>query len=214
MPGHEWNPAHNADANNTMLHTHPVAVQLLGLCPLLLASNTLSVAIGLGLVSLLVLVSSNAVLALLRNLLPERAQFPAKALIIATFSVLGTRVLEAYAFGLYEQMAVFIQALVANALIDGRATKHGQQPLLQRTSGVMRLAAGTALAMLVLGATREILAFGTLLRDASLLTGAGADWQISIAEQAWVPALAYGPGGFIIAGLLLALFGAVRSRRP
>ncbi|MEM7002462.1 MAG: Rnf-Nqr domain containing protein [Pseudomonadota bacterium] len=203
---------HDAGAYNTMLQSHPVAVQLLGVCPLLLASHTLAVAIGLALVSLLVLVSSNAVLALLRNLLPERAQFPATALIIATFTVLGTRVLEAYAFGLYEQLAVFIQALVANALIDVGATKHGRQPLLQRTSGVMRLAAGTAVAMLVLGATREILAFGTLLRDASLLTGAEADWQITIAEQAWVPLLAYGPGGFIVAGLLLALVGAVRRR--
>ncbi len=197
-----------ADATFTSaaIARNPAWAQLLGLCPLLAVSNTVVNALGLAAASAFVVIGSNTLISLLRRQIPEMARLPCFVLIIATFTTVATLLLEAYAYGLYEKIALFVQIIVTNCMILGRAEAFAsRQPVGRSLLDAGGTAVGFALALITLGTVREMLAYGTLLRDAEQLFGAAAaGWQVSTGFEA-LPLAALAPGAFIVAGLLLAL---------
>jgi len=194
------------------LQRNPAWAQLLGLCPLLAVSSTLVNAMGLAAASAFVMVGSNVCISALRRLIPEEARLACFVLIIATFTTITTLVLEAFAYELYLKIALFVQIIVTNCMILGRAEAFASK---QSVGNAFLDAFGTALgfaaALLLLGAVRELLAGGTLLADAHLLFGPEAvDWQLNVSAAKLLPLAASPPGAFLIAGLLFALFNAAR----
>ena len=111
----------NSDFSLATLANNPAWAQLLGLCPLLAVSNTVANATGLALASAFVVVGANTSISLLRRIIPDEARLPCFVLIIATFTTLTVMVLEAYAFDLYSRIALFVQIIVTNCMILGRA---------------------------------------------------------------------------------------------
>ena len=103
------------------LQRNPAWAQLLGLCPLLAVSSTLINAIGLALASTFVVIGSNVCISALRRIIPDAARLPCFVLIIATFTTMTTLVLEAFAYTLYIKIALFVQIIVTNCMILGRA---------------------------------------------------------------------------------------------
>ena len=194
------------DFRGAVVARNPAWVQLLGLCPLLAVSNSMVNAIGLAIASLFVVTGSSVIVSALRNWIPDFARLPTFVLIIATFTTLTTLILEAYAFGLYLKIALFIQIIVTNCMILGRAEAFAsRQPVHRSFLDAVGTGIGFALALLALGAIREVLGQGTLFADLDLLFGpAVARWQIEV-SPALIPLASYAPGAFIIAGLLLAL---------
>jgi electron transport complex protein RnfE len=200
---------------DSALTRNPVWAQLLGLCPLLAVSNSVVNALGLAFASTLVLIGANGSIALVRRRIPDFARLPCFVLIIATFTTIAMLVMQAFAFDLYLKIALFIQIIVTNCMILGRAEAFAsRQPVARALQDAAGTAAGFALALLVLGASRELIATGGLFANMDALFGAtAASWQIALIDGGLLVA-ALPPGAFIIAGLLMAAGQAVSSRTP
>lgn len=182
-------------------------VQLLGLCPLLAVSGTVVTGLGLGLATLFVLVMSNVTISLIRNVVRDEIRIPVFVLVIATFVTAVELLMGAYVYQLYGTIGIFIPLIVTNCAIIGRAeafaSKNGIG--LAALDGLM-MGLGFALLLVVLGAFRELLGFGTLLSNAHTLFGESArHWTITLTGYQGFLLAALPPGAFIALGLIVAL---------
>lgn len=159
---------------------NPAWSRLLGLCPLLAVTTTLENALGLAAASAFVVISSAGTVSLIRAFVPADVRLPVFVLVIATFTSAVTMLMQAYAFDLYERVALFVQIIVTNCMILGRLEQFAsRQPIGRALADAFGTVSGFAVALIALGAVREFAALA-------------------------VPLAALAPGAFIIAGLLLA----------
>ena len=151
---------------------NPALVQLLGLCPLLAVTSTVTNALGLGLATLLVLIGSNVSVSIVRNWVPKDIRIPVFVMIIAGFVTIVQLLMNAYTFGLYQSLGIFIPLIVTNCAIIGRAEAYASKnPIhLSAFDGLM-MGLGFMLVLVVLGAMRELIGQGTLFDSADLLLG-------------------------------------------
>lgn len=199
---------------DSALTNNPAWAQLLGLCPLLAVSSSVANALGLAAASSLVLLGANGTIAALRRHIPPFARLPCFVLIIATFTTIALLALQALAYDVYLKIALFVQIIVTNCMILGRAEAFAsRQPVGAALADAAGTAAGFAIALLILGAVRELLATGGLFAQLDGLFGPGAQaWHIQLADSGLLLA-ALPPGAFLVAGLLLAAMNAtLRSR--
>jgi len=211
-----------ASARDTVLaglvRRNPAWVQLLGLCPLLAVSSSTVNALALALASGAVLVGSNVSISALRRWIPTFVRLPAFVLVVATFTTCAVMFMEAYAFEVYLRIALFVQIIVTNCMILGRAESFASRnPVLPSLLDALGTAAGFTAALLLLGMVRELLGHGTLFAGMELLFGPqAAAWRLDIAgDSAGMLLATLPPGAFIIAGLLLAAGNAIgKLRRP
>ncbi len=203
----------NSDFSRATIANNPAWAQLLGLCPLLAVSNTVANATGLALASAFVVIGANTSISLLRRIIPDEARLPCFVLIIATFTTLTVMVLEAYAFDLYSRIALFVQIIVTNCMILGRAEVFAsRQPVGRALMDALGTAAGFAIALLALGAVREVLGQGTLMADMDLLFGpATAALAVEVFSSPPLALAVLPPGAFIIAALMFALVQGLAS---
>ncbi|AJJ11198.1 electron transport complex, RnfABCDGE type, E subunit [Yersinia rohdei] len=182
-------------------------VQLLGLCPLLAVSSTATNALGLGLATTLVLVCTNIAVSALRRWVPHEIRIPIYVMIIASVVSTVQMLINAYAFGLYESLGIFIPLIVTNCIVIGRAEAYAaKNPVGLSALDGLSMGLGATGALFVLGSLREILGNGTLFDGADLLLGHWAKaLRIDILHLdspfllAMLP-----PGAFIGLGLMLA----------
>ncbi|RUO37207.1 electron transport complex subunit RsxE [Aliidiomarina shirensis] len=186
---------------------NPALVQLLGLCPLLAVSGTITNALGLGIATLLVLVGSNITVSLVRNFVPNEIRIPVFVIVIATFVTLVELTMNAFTYGLYMALGIFIPLIVTNCAIIGRAEAYASKNNWYKAGfdGLM-MGLGFAAVLVALGAMRELIGQGTLFDGAELLLG---EWASSLRVQliefdyplliAILP-----PGAFIGLGFLIA----------
>ncbi|MCG7537697.1 electron transport complex subunit E [Pseudoalteromonas sp. OOF1S-7] len=203
-------------AHEGMWKNNPALVQLLGLCPLLAVTSTITNALGLGLATLLVLVGSNVTVSLVRNWVPKDIRIPVFVMIIAAFVTIVQLLMNAYTFGLYQSLGIFIPLIVTNCAIIGRAEAYASKntPLLSAWDGIM-MGLGFGAVLVLLGAMRELIGQGTLFDGANLLLG---DWatalRIEVIEfdsQFLVAILP--PGAFLGLGLIIAAKNYIDARK-
>ncbi len=137
---------------------NPALVQLLGLCPLLAVTSTITNALGLGLATLLVLVGSNISVSIVRNWVPKDIRIPVFVMIIAGFVTIVQLLMNAYTYGLYQSLGIFIPLIVTNCAIIGRAEAYASKnPVhLSAFDGLM-MGLGFMIVLVVLGAMRELI---------------------------------------------------------
>ncbi|EYU16692.1 electron transport complex subunit E [Photorhabdus aegyptia] len=182
-------------------------VQLLGLCPLLAVSSTATNALGLGLATTLVLVCTNIAVSSLRRWVPNEIRIPIYVMIIASVVSTVQMLINAYAFGLYESLGIFIPLIVTNCIVIGRAEAYAaKNPIMPSAIDGLAMGLGATFALFVLGAIREVLGNGTLFDGADLLLGNWAKvLRIEIVHMDSPFLLAIlPPGAFIGLGLMLA----------
>ena len=186
---------------------NPALVQILGLCPVLAVTSTVTNAMGLGLATLLVLVGSNVSVSLVRRWVPNEIRIPIYVMIIASLVTCVQLLMNAYTFGLYQSLGIFIPLIVTNCVIIGRAEAFASKnpaPLAAMDGLMMGL--GFTAVLLVLGGMRELLGKGTLFDGAELLLG---DWAASLRidvlhlENGFLLAI-LPPGAFIGLGFMVA----------
>ncbi len=176
---------------------------LLGMCPLLAVTTSAENGLGMGLASTFVLVCSNIVVALLRKLIPSKVRIPAFIIIIATFVTVVQLCMEAWVYGLYKALGIFIPLIVVNCLILGRAEAFAsKRPVTDAAVDGLGMGLGFTLALFILGAVREIFGAGELL-GVSLF---GASYQPILL-------MILPPGAFISLGLILALISRLNRRK-
>ncbi|RUO79560.1 electron transport complex subunit E [Pseudidiomarina taiwanensis] len=198
---------------------NPALVQLLGLCPLLAVTSTVTNALGLGLATLLVLVGSNVTVSLVRDYVPKEIRIPIFVMVIATFVTMIQLLLKAYLFSLDQALGIFIPLIVTNCAIIGRAEAYASKnPWRQSAFDGVMMGLGFTLVLVLLGAIREVLGNGTLFSGAELLLG---DWAQSLSltlfavEHPLLVAI-LPPGAFIVMGFIIAAknkIDAVRQAR-
>ncbi len=192
---------------NGIVTENPTFRLVLGMCPTLAITTTVSNGLGMGLAATFVLICSNLVISLLRNFIPDKIRIPAFIVVIATFVTIVQLLLQAFIPALYESLGVFIPLIVVNCIIFARAESFASKnPPLESACDGLGMGLGFTLAITLLSAIRELLGSGTLLGIQVMPDG----YQpMAIITQA--------PGGFIMLGLLMvvmnSLFKAYDRRR-
>lgn len=182
-------------------------VSLLGLCPLLAVSGTVINGLGLGLATTLVLVFSNLAVSLCRGILRPEIRIPAYVLIIASVVTAIQLLMQAWFYDLYRVLGIFIPLIVTNCAIIGRAEAFAARnsPLPAMVDG-LATGLGFCLALMLLGAVRELTGRGTLFSQAGLMLGRWGD-QLQVSLIPDYPGFLLAvlpPGAFIGLGLLIA----------
>ncbi|RUO33044.1 electron transport complex subunit E [Aliidiomarina soli] len=192
---------------NGLWSNNPALVQLLGLCPLLAVSGTVTNALGLGIATMLVLIGSNVTVSLVRNFVPSEIRIPVFVMVIATFVTLIELFMNAFTYGLFMALGIFIPLIVTNCAIIGRAEAYASKNNWQLSAidGFM-MGLGFTLVLVLLGAMREIIGQGTLFDGAELLLG---DWATVLRIELFAvdyPLLlaVLPPGAFIGMGFIIA----------
>ncbi|EOW9475127.1 electron transport complex subunit E [Vibrio cholerae] len=192
---------------NGMWNNNPALVQLLGLCPLLAVSSTVTNALGLGIATLLVLVGSNVTVSLVRDYVPKEVRIPVFVMIIASLVTCVQLLMNAYAYELYLSLGIFIPLIVTNCIIIGRAEAFASKnDVLPAALDGFWMGLGMTSVLVVLGSLREIIGNGTLFDGADLLLGEWAKVlriEVFHFDSAFLLAL-LPPGAFIGVGFLIA----------
>lgn len=196
-------------------HQNTGFVALLGLCPLLAVSGTVVNGLGLGLATLLTLVCSNFAVSLARGLLRPEIRIPAYVVIIASVVTAIDLTMQAFWHDLYRVLGIFIPLIVTNCAIIGRAEAFAaRNPPLRSIVDGFATGLGFCLALVALGALRELSGRGTLFAQAHLLFGEpGRALQLDVipGHPGFLLAV-LPPGAFIGLGLLVAARNALNAR--
>jgi electron transport complex protein RnfE len=172
---------------------NPVTGLLLGLCPTLAVTSTAENGIGMGLATTFVLVGSNVVVSILKNVIPSRVRIPAFIVIIATFVTIVDMGLQATMFELHKTLGLFIPLIVVNCIILGRAEAFASKNTVWDSfvDGIS-MGLGFTFTLFILGSIREILGSGAIL---------GYNFLPETSPTILVFVLA--PGAFITLGFML-----------
>jgi electron transport complex protein RnfE len=190
-------------------------VALLGLCPLLAVTNTAINGLGLGIATLVVLTLSNITVSLIRNIVRQEIRLPVFVLVIASFVTAVELSMNAWFYELFKVLGIFIPLIVTNCAIIGRAEAFASKNnLFKSIVDGLAMGIGFTLALVVLGAMREIIGMGTLFSQAHLMFGeAAAGMTISLGDDFKGMLLAIlPPGAFIGMGFMIAVKNVIDAR--
>ena len=180
---------------NGLIKENPVLVLVLGTCPALAISTQTSNALGMGLAATFVLVCSNAVISLLRNIIPDKVRIPCYIVLIAGFVSLVQMLLEAYVPALFTALGIYLPLIVVNCIILGRAEMFANRnTVLNSALDGIGMGLGFTLTLLLMASIREIFGSGTWF-----------GLEIPVLKDNNISILTMAPGGFIVFGCLMAL---------
>lgn len=195
---------------------NPALVQILGLCPLLAVTNTVINGLGLGLATTLTLVASNSTVSLIRHYVRPEVRIPVFVLIIASIVTTIELAMNAYFHGLYLILGIFIPLIVTNCSIIARAEAFASKHKVSDAflDGLF-MGLGFTAVLVLLGAMREGLGFGTLFAHANLMFGDIArDWTITLIDNYRGYLLAIlPPGAFIGLGFIIAMKNIIDKKQ-
>lgn len=196
-------------------HNNPGLVQILGLCPLLAVSGTVINALGLGLATAAVLTSSNVAVSSIRHWVRPELRIPVFVMVIASLVTVVELSMKAWFYQLHQILGIFIPLIVTNCVIIARAESFASKNNVARSfvDGFM-MGLGFTLALVTLGAIREVIGQGTLFANANLMFGDGAKWMtITLIPHYRGFLLAIlPPGAFLGLGLLIAIKNRIDKR--
>lgn len=186
-----------------LLKENPIFVQFLGMCATLAVSTSVINAIGMGLSTMVVLVASNIIISLIRNLIPNKVRIAAYIIVIAGCVTAVEMALKAFLPEISKSLGIFIPLIVVNCIILGRAeafaSKNG---VIKSALDGIGMGVGFTLALCILGAIREILGNGTFL-------------GIQLFGEGFQPAtiMILPPGAFIVLGCVLAVINIITTKK-
>lgn len=178
-----------------LIKENPTFVLVLGMCPTLGTTTSAINGLGMGVATMAVLIMSNIVIAMIKNLIPDKVRIPAFIVVIASFVTVIEMLMQAYVPSLYAALGVFIPLIVVNCIILGRAeafaSKNG---VLDSALDGVGIGLGFTLSLTVIGAVREIL-------------GSGSIFGLSLGISDFMPLVfVLAPGAFLVLGFLMVLF--------
>lgn len=194
-------------ARNGIWDNNIVFAQMLALCPLLAVTGTAVNGLGMGLATMVVLALSGLSVALFRDLITSEVRIPIFVLLIAGIVTIVDLMMNAWLHELHKVLGLFIPLIVTNCAILGRAESFASRHKVRFAlfDGIM-MGLGFTLALVVVGAVREIIGSGTLLANIHLLLGHGFEFmemQLIPNYRGFLLAI-LPPGGFLVMGFLLA----------
>lgn len=185
---------------NGIIKENPTFVLLLGMCPTLGTTSSAFNGMSMGLATTAVLIFSNLIISLIKNIIPDMVRIPSFIVVIASLVTILQMLLQAYVPAVYESLGLFIPLIVVNCIILGRAEAFASKnsPLSSIFDGI-GMGLGFTIALTLLGATRELLGTGKIFAYSFFPENYGA----------LVFVLA--PGAFIALGYLIAIVNRIRK---
>ena len=184
-----------------LVRENPVLVLLLGCCPTLGVTSSAINAIGMGLATLFVLVMSNLVISLVKNVIPDKVRIPAFIVIIAAFVTVVQLLMEAYTPALFAQLGLFIPLIVVNCIVLGRAEAFASRYSVGASViDGLGMGLGFTLALLLLGSAREIL-------------GSLSWFGFKVSESDGMLVFVLAPGAFITLGFIIAIMNGLKKQK-
>lgn len=186
-----------------LMKESPIFVQFLGMCATLAVSTSVINGLGMGLSTTAVLIASNIIISLIRNLIPNKVRIAAYIIVIAGCVTAVEMALDAFAPAVSKSLGIFIPLIVVNCIILGRAeafaSKNG---VVKSALDGIGMGLGFTLALVILGTIREILGNGTFL-------------GIQLFGEGFQPAtiLILPPGAFIVFGTVLAVINLISAKK-
>jgi electron transport complex protein RnfE len=182
---------------------NPVFVMMLGMCPTLAVTVSAVNALSMGFATAFVLVCSSLLVSIMRNVIPKEVRIATYIVIIATFVTVVDYVIQAVSLALYDALGAFIQLIVVNCIILGRAEAHSSKhPPLVAGINALGMGLGFTIGLFSLGSVRETLGNGTLF-GISLFGQHFQPWVVMVLP----------PGGFFVLGAWLLFFAWLKRRK-
>ena len=179
-----------------------VFVLLLGMCPTLGVTSSAINGLGMGLATTFVLVMSNVVIALIKNLVPNKVRIPVYIVVIASFVTIVQLTMEAFVPSLYKALGIFIPLIVVNCIILGRAEAFASKNSIGSSLiDGLGIGLGFAMALTMLGGIRELLGNGSFF-----------DMKFVGDDASTILLFVLSPGAFIVLGYLIAFINRMRSK--
>ena len=184
-----------------IIKDNPTFVLILGMCPTLGVTSSAINGMGMGAATMAVLIMSNIVISLIKNLIPDKVRIPAFIVVIASFVTVIQLLIQAYLPSLCKSLGIFIPLIVVNCIILGRAeafaSKNGA---FDSALDGLGIGLGFTLSLTLIGAVRELLGSGAIFGQ-SLISGDG------------MLIFVLAPGGFLVLGYLMVLFNKLTAKK-
>ena len=187
---------------NGLFRENPTFVLVLGTCPALAVTTSGMNGIGMGAATTFVLIFSNLLISLLKNVIPDTVRIPAFVVVIASFVTIVDLVMQAYVPDLYKALGVFIPLIVVNCIILGRAEAFAQKNTV--TASILDgigMGIGFTLAITLMGTIREILGNGSIF-----------DYKFLSEDAKTILIFIMPPGAFITYGFLIAIMNNLKKK--
>ena len=188
---------------NGIFNENPVFRLVLGACPVIAVTTSVTNAIGMGMAATLVLLGSNLVISALRSFIPNKVRIPAYMVVISTFVTIIQLLMQAFVPALYEALGIFLPLIVVNCIILARAEAFaGKNAVMPSIADGIGMGIGFTFALILISAVREF--FGT-----------GSIMGFQLMGATFEPVLLFilAPGGFLVFGLLLGIINAIVDKR-
>ncbi len=183
-----------------IIKENPTFVLILGMCPTLGVTSSAINGMGMGVATMAVLIMSNMVISMIKNIVPDKVRIPVFIVVIASFVTIIEMLMKAYVPSLYASLGVFIPLIVVNCIILGRAeafaSKNG---VIDSALDGVGIGLGFTLSLTAIGAVREIL-------------GAGSIFGYTFAADVMPLLFILAPGGFFVLGYLMVMFNKIAKR--
>jgi electron transport complex protein RnfE len=187
---------------NGIIKENPIFVLLLGMCPTLATTSSAINGMSMGLATMFVLICSNMVISMLKNVIPDMVRIPSFIVVIATFVTIIEMLMNAYVPALAESLGIFIPLIVVNCIVLGRAESFASRNgVLSSIFDGVGIGLGFTLALTLLGASRELLGTGKIFS------------QTIYPEQYGSLLFVLAPGAFIVLGFLIAIFNKLQHKK-
>lgn len=185
---------------NGILRENPTFALVLGMCPTLATTTSAINGMSMGLATTAVLICSNIVISLLKNLIPDKVRIPAFIVVIASFVTMVQLLVQAYLPAIYDALGLFIPLIVVNCIVLGRAEAFAAKNNvgLSALDGI-GMGLGFTLALTILGAIRELLGTGKIF-----------DFAI-FPENYGMLVFVLAPGAFIALAYVMALVNKLKK---
>lgn len=188
---------------NGIFNENPVFRLVLGACPVIAVTTSVSNGIGMGMAATLVLLGSNLVISALRNFIPDKVRIPAYMVVISAFVTIVQLLMQAFVPALYDALGIFLPLIVVNCIILARAEAYaGKNGVMPSVADGIGMGVGFTLALLMIAVVRELLGTGSIM-------------GLQILGASFEPVLLFilAPGGFMVFGLLLGILNAIGDKR-
>lgn len=183
-----------------IVKNNPTFVLLLGMCPTLATTTSAVNGAGMGAATMAVLVMSNVIISLIKDLIPSKIRIPAYIVVIAALVTIVELLMKAYVTGLYNALGVFIPLIVVNCIILGRAEGFAaKNNVVDSALDGISVGLGFTLSLTLIGAVREILGSGAIFGQ-KFISGDG------------MLIFVLAPGAFLVLGYLMVMFNRLTSK--
>ena len=197
---------------NGIINENPTFVLFLGMCPVLATSSSIYSAIGMSLCVFLVLLLSNITISLISKITPDEIRIPVYIIIIATIVTMISMLVEAFAPGIYSTLGAYLQLIVVNCIILGRAESFASKNnVIDSIKDAIGISLGFLLAMFCVSFIREVVGTGSIaIKDLSgnLIT------SIALIPTSFAIPLFVSPlGAFLTICICVAIFNYIKSKK-